>query len=201
MNLAPPEFVSVPEPDPAAHASLQELERRLGARPPSPQDEGTVALICSRPDDATRWLARALDVDPVAGVPRDRWERNRTAGREKYGDRYGDMQVATMELRVAESIANGQPLWLFGDNLFLDLDLGADNLPAGSCLRVGRARLVVTAEPHDGCRRFRARFGGDALRVVADRTTRARNFRGIYLRVVEAGRIAVGDSVHVLSRG
>ena len=110
------------------------------------------------------------------------------------------MQLATMSLGVAEVIANGQPLALFGDNLFLALDLSVENLPAGSRLRVGAATLEVTPEPHDGCHQFHDRFGADALRLVARRETRDRNLRGIYLRVVESGAVRVGDAVEVLSR-
>ena len=101
---------------------------------------------------------------------------------------------------IAELIANGQPLTLFGDNLFLDLDLSAANLPPGSRLRAGTATLEVTPEPHDGCRKFRERFGDAALRFVAKRDRRPLNLRGVYMRVVDEGEIAAGDSVQVLSR-
>ena len=105
-----------------------------------------------------------------------------------------------MQIDVAELIANGQPLTLFGDNLFLELDLSAANLPPGSRLRAGTATLEVTPEPHDGCRKFRERFGDAALRLVSRRDLRHLNLRGVYLQVVEAGEIAVGDPVQVLSR-
>jgi MOSC domain-containing protein YiiM len=52
--------------------------------------------------------------------------------------------------------------------------------------------------PHDGCRKFRARFGADALRLVARRETRGRNLRGIHLKVVEDGDVCVGDEIQVL---
>jgi hypothetical protein len=38
-------------------------------------------------------------------------------------------------------IANRQPLGLFGDSLFLELDLSRENLPTGSRLRIGGATL------------------------------------------------------------
>jgi MOSC domain-containing protein YiiM len=105
-----------------------------------------------------------------------------------------------MQHGVALLIANGQPLCLAGDNLFFDLDLSAANLPIGSRLRVGAAVLEVTPKPHNGCRKFMGRFGNDALRFVAHPERRPLNLRGIYLRVVEDGEIAVGDVVEVLAR-
>jgi MOSC domain-containing protein YiiM len=105
-----------------------------------------------------------------------------------------------MRRDVAELIAAGQPLTLFGDNLFVDLDVSAANLPAGTRLRVGGALVEVTPKPHDGCHKFKGRFGGDALRFVSARATRDQNLRGIYWAVVEPGEARVGDPVRVLLR-
>ena len=60
--------------------------------------------------------------------------------------------------------------------------------------------LVITPEPHNGCAKFRARFGANALRLVSQRELRPRNLRGVYLRAVEPGEVATGDEVEVLSR-
>jgi MOSC domain-containing protein YiiM len=111
-----------------------------------------------------------------------------------------EAQLAVMRREVAERIANGQPLTLFGDNLFVDLDLSAANLPVGTRLRVGEALVEMTAEPHNGCRKFRQRFGADALRLVQDEATRDQNLRGVYWRVIEPGVVRAGDAVQVLSR-
>jgi MOSC domain-containing protein YiiM len=105
-----------------------------------------------------------------------------------------------MEFGVANLIANGQPLELFGDCLMLDLDLSQQNLPPGSQLRVGRALLEVTPMPHNGCAKFQARFGKDALRFVSMKELRHNNLRGTYMRVIEAGEVCLGDDVEVLSR-
>src|SRR5262245_56975072 len=111
------------------------------------------------------------------------------------------MQIAVMQKDVAEMIANGQSLTLFGDCLILDLDLSSANLPAGSRVKVGAATLEVTPEPHNGCMKFRSRFGADALRFVSIRELRHRNLRGIYMRVAEAGEVGARDPVEVISRG
>ncbi len=81
------------------------------------------------------------------------------------------------------------------------IDLSVENLPTGSRLRLGGALLEVTPEPHTGCLKFRQRFGKDSLRLTADRRLRDERLRGIYVKVVEAGEVAVVDTLEVLSRG
>ena len=56
---------------------------------------------------------------------------------------------------------------LTGDQLYVDLDLSLDNLPAGTRVAIGdEAVLEVSAKPHAGCKKFLARFGADALAFV-----------------------------------
>ena len=181
-----------PPGDPSRHLPLGELEQKLGTLPAAPRDAGRVALLVRRRPDKVRETPTRIDLGPDTGVPGDAW------GRGQKPDRAA--QVTVMEIDVAEMIANGQPLTIFGDNLFLALDLSVENLPTGSRLRLGRALLEVTAKPHNGCRKFAARFGHDALRLVANPQLRHRNLRGIYMSVVEAGEVAVGDAVAVVSR-
>ena len=181
-----------PSGDPSRHLPLGELEQKLGTLPAAPRDAGRVALLVRRRPDKVRETPTRIDLGPDTGVPGDAW------GRGQKPDRAA--QVTVMEIDVAEMIANGQPLTIFGDNLFLALDLSVENLPTGSRLRLGRALLEVTAKPHNGCRKFAARFGHDALRLVANPQLRHRNLRGIYMSVVEAGEVAVGDAVAVVSR-
>jgi len=178
--------------DPARFRSFDELKQMLKAMPASAKDEGRVALLMRRGKGGARETLQTAVLEPDDGVPGDAWSRSQR--------RNGNMQIAVMEKCVAELIANGQPLALFGDCLVLDLDLSAGNLPAGSRLRVGEALLEVTPEPHNGCQKYRARFGPDALRLVWLEELRHRNLRGIYMRVVTAGRVRPGDRVIVLSR-
>ena len=181
-----------PPGDPSRHLPLGELEQKLGTLPAAPRDAGRVALLVRRRPDKVRETPTRIDLGPDTGVPGDAW------GRGQKPDRAA--QVTVMEIDVAEMIANGQPLTVFGDNLFLALDLSVENLPTGSRLRLGHALLEVTAKPHNGCRKFAARFGHDALRLVSNPGLRHRNLRGIYLCIVEAGEVAVGDAVAVVSR-
>lgn len=181
-----------PEGDPARHRSLAGLEEALRALPNAPRDAGRIALIVRRRPDGVRETPERVVLTPEAGVPGDGWSRR--------PPRDPEAQLAVMRRDVAELLANGQPLTLFGDNLLVDLDISAANLPDGTRLRVGEALVVVTPKPHDGCRKFHARFGGDALRFVQTPATRGLNLRGIYWKVVAPGAAAMGDRIEVLAR-
>ena len=178
--------------DAAAFLALDVLEARLAAAPRAPADVGRVRLLVTRHRGGVRESLERVAMSPESGMPGDSWGRQRHPAPEA--------QLAVMQFNVAELIANGQPLTLFGDQLLLDLDLSQANLPAGTVLRAGTATLEVTPMPHNGCRKFRARFGDGALRFVSSPALRHLNLRGIYLRVIEAGEIAVDDEVRVVRR-
>jgi hypothetical protein len=67
------------------------------------------------------------------GLPGDAWSRQRR--------RDVDAQLAVMRREVAELIANGQPLTLFGDNLFVDFDLSAATGKLPGCFRNARTEF------------------------------------------------------------
>jgi len=181
-----------PQGEAAAHRAFIDLEAGLRALPAADKEMGRVALIVRRRADGVREAPERVELSLAEGVPGDGWARR--------PPRDPAAQLAVMRRDVAELIANGQPLTLFGDNLFVDLDLSAANLPLGARLRVGRALVEVTPKPHNGCHKFRGRFGGDALRFVQQAPTRDQNLRGIYWRVAEPGLVCAGDPIHVLSR-
>lgn len=179
--------------DPARFRTLAVLEEGLRSIDDAYQDTGRVVFLMRRGEGGRREPLGDVQLEPKIGVPGDAWGRA--------ADRQGDMQIAVMQKAIAELIANGQPLALFGDCVVLDLNLSSRNLPAGSRLSVGDAILEVTPEPHNGCSKFQSRFGKDALRFVSAKATRFRNMRGIYMRVAQPGRVTLGDVVTVLSRG
>jgi MOSC domain-containing protein YiiM len=85
---------------------------------------------------------------------------------------------------------------LAGDQLYVDLDLSHDNLPAGARIEVGDdVVLEVSAKPHAGCKKFLARFGEDAVAFVNSEEGRRLRLRGLNARVVRGGVVRVGDEV------
>ena len=105
-------------------------------------------------------------------------------------------QLTLMSTRVLAAIEPDRARWpLAGDQLYLDLDLSAENLPAGTRLTIGTAVLEVSALPHTGCAQFSARFGADALGWISTKTGPGARMRGMYVRVVTGGTVHVGDVV------
>jgi MOSC domain-containing protein YiiM len=178
--------------DAARHVRLADIEARFAALPPAPADAGRVHLIVARVESGRRKTPDSVTLTPESGIPGDAWGRRPPLMPEA--------QITVMQIDVAELIANGQPLELFGDNLFLALDLSVGNLPIGSRVRIGGATFEITPKPHNGCKKFRARFGDDALAFVSRPDIRHRNLRGIYMRVTAGGVVARGDRVDVLHR-
>jgi MOSC domain-containing protein YiiM len=182
-----------PVGDATRHLPGKDLERDLGRLASPPADAGRLRVIVRRLSDGSRDRPERVRLTPEDGVPGDGWGRR--------PPRDPEAQLAVMRNDVAELIANGQSLELFGNNLFVDLDVSAENLPDGARLRVGGAVVEVTPFPHNGCAKFSARFGPDALRFVQAPATRGQNRRGIYWKVIEAGDAGIGDSIRVLTRG
>ena len=178
--------------DSRRHLDRQTLEAGIGALH-APQDEGTVELLVARGPSGERQLASEVLLTTKGGMPGDRW-----ASQDKYG---ADYQLATARADYARLIANGQPLELHGDNLYLQLDLSSQNLPVHSLVRAGEALLQVTPVAHNGCKKWVQRFGLCPMQLNLDAAYRHLHLRGIYLRVLNDGRVRVGDPVRIIRRG
>jgi MOSC domain-containing protein YiiM len=103
-----------------------------------------------------------------------------------------------MNARFTELIAGdpGPDSWAqAGDQLYLDIDLSVGNLPAGSVIEVGEARIEISEQPHTGCAAFSERFGPDALRMTATDAGKALRLRGANAVVVRSGSVRTGDVV------
>ena len=179
--------------------SRDELEAGLPHVLRSPRGAGTVELIACRPEEGERKLLEEAELDLEQGVVGDMWHR-RPSKRTADGGPNPLAQVTLMNARAVDLVAGGdRERWaLAGDQLYVDLDLTEEALPAGSRLALGTAVLEVTAEPHTGCAKFRARFGGDALRLVNGKEHRHLRLRGVNARVVEPGAVRRGDAIRAL---
>jgi MOSC domain-containing protein YiiM len=106
-----------------------------------------------------------------------------------------DKQLNIMNARVIALVAQEQPRWqLAGDQLFIDLDLSADNVPPGTQLSLGSAVIEVTGEPLTGCKKFVDRFGSGALKLINSPAGKHLQLRGINAKVVQPGVIRVGEA-------
>ena len=178
-----------------AHLTLEELEAGLDAIRRSPKDGGPLRLIVRRPRVNEREVLGVGDLDPAGGLAGDKWALRVSRG-GRTASPYADAQLTLMNARAIALIAGSIDRWpLAGDQLFVDLDLSGDNLPPGVRLAVGSAIIEVTPQPHTGCGKFAARFGTDAMTFVNSPAGRQLQLRGIYAKIVQAGRIRVGDLV------
>ena len=134
-------------------------------------------------------------LDLGTGLAGDNWLARGSSGTPD-GSADPDRQITVMNARVAELVAGGTDrMALAGDQLYVDMDLSVDNLPAGSLLAVGQAVLRVSEVPHLGCAKFVERFGGEAMRFVNSRLGRQLRLRGMNARVVVPGAVRLGDPV------
>jgi MOSC domain-containing protein YiiM len=109
------------------------------------------------------------------------------------------MQLNVMNARVIALVAGEKGRWpLAGDQLFIDMDVSQENLPPGTRLALGSAVIEVTDQPHTGCKKFAARFGLDALKLVNSPVGRQLQLRGVNAKVAQPGVIRVGDLVKKL---
>src|SRR5438132_1688035 len=171
------------------HLTREELEAGMADIRESPRDEGVLELIVRRPRTEERELLREAHLDLVDGLVGDNW-KVRGSSRTADGAAHPDMQLTIMSARVAALVAQAKDRWsLAGDQLFLDMDLSAANLPPGTQLAIGLAVIEVTAQPHTGCKKFVARFGLEAMRFVNSPVGEQLHLRGINARVVRGGVI------------
>jgi MOSC domain-containing protein len=183
----------------ARHLTAAELEAGLDEIRRAPKDEGTLELIVRRPKVDEREVLDAAELTLEAGLVGDSWI-TRGSSRTPDGSAHPDMQLNIMNSRVTALVAQHQDRWqLAGDQLYLDLDLSEENLPAGSRFAIGAAMIEVSPQPHLGCRKFVSRFGLEAMQFVNSPLGRQLRLRGINARVVSAGVIRVGDVVRKIA--
>jgi hypothetical protein len=158
----------------------------------APADEGRVELIVRRPAKGEREILHEARLEADGGLVGDRWAL-RDVDRTPV---YLAAELTVMSVRALAAIEPDRSRWpLAGDQLYVDMDLGVENLPAGTRLAIGTAVIEVSETPHTGCVQFSARFGSDALRWVNAPDGRAARLRGLNARIVRSGVVSVGDRV------
>jgi MOSC domain-containing protein YiiM len=178
------------------HRTLAELNQSVPHIAQSPADNGAVEAIVVRPRQGERVMLEACAISRAGGFEGDAWAQGSWKSTDD-GRPHPDAQVCIMNARSIAAIAGDERAnWApAGDNLFIDLDLTRENLPVGQRLRIGTAVIEVTAEPHAGCSLFIDRYGRDAAVFTNTGEGRRLRLRGIYARVVQDGRVAVGDRI------
>ena len=180
------------------HLTMEELEAALDHLRGAPKDEGVVKLIVRRPQVDEREVIDEAELDPVGGLIGDSWIR-RGSRRTLDGSPHPDMQINIMNARVTALVAQELERWpLAGDQLYIDMDLSKENLPAGSRIAIGSAVLEVSPLPHTGCHKFVARFGLEAMQFVNSTVGKELCLRGINAKVVQGGVVKLGNKAKKL---
>jgi hypothetical protein len=183
------------------HLTMEELEAALDHLRQTPKDDGVLQLIVRRPQVDEREVVEEAELDPVFGLIGDNWSV-RGSRRTPDGSAHPEMQINIMNARVTALVAQEKERWaLAGDQLYLDMDLSKENLPAGSRIAVGSAVLEVSALPHTGCHKFVSRFGLDAMKFVNSAVGQQLCLRGINAKVVQAGVVKVGNTAKKIATG
>ena len=169
----------------------------------SPRGVGTLAMAVRRPAVEAREVLARAELDPEVGLIGDNWSQ-RSNSRTPDRAPHPGMQVTVTNCRFLELIAGpDRDAWaLAGDQLYVDLDLSVDALPAGSRLAIGdRAVIEVSEQPHNGCAKFAARFGRDAHKAVWTEEGQRLRLRGLNARVIVGAPIEPGNTVRHLAAG
>lgn len=182
------------------HRTAAELDAWV-ARLDAPRDVGTLMAVIRRSAPGQREVLEVGQLDLTEGLVGDGWSSRGTRHMPD-GGADPDMQLNVMHHGLVQFLAQDPAREeLAGDQLFVDLDLSHDNLPAWSELHIGGpggAVIVVTEVPHNGCGKFIARFGKDAMSFVNGPVGKPRRLRGLCAKVVRPGPVRPGDEVVVV---
>ena len=177
------------------HLTMAELKEGLDTILQSPKDSGVLELIVRRPQIDQREVLQQAKLDLVEGLVGDNW-RARGSSQTPPDP---DVQLTLMNTRVIALLAQDKARWpLAGDQLYVDLDFSAENMPPGTRLALGGALIEVTAQPHTGCQKFVERFGLDAMKFVNSAVGKQLHLRGIHAKVLQPGTVSIGDVVRKL---
>ena len=177
------------------HFTLEDLYTKLEHIQQSPKESGRVELIVRRPTTEEREIISQGRLIPSAGLEGDNW-RARGSTSIPDGSANPEAEITLMNTRVIQALTQDETRWaLAGDQFFVDFDLSEENLPAGSRLAIGSAIVEVSSLPHNGCKKFSARFGVDALKFISTAENKPLRMRGINAKIIQAGEVKQGDLI------
>jgi hypothetical protein len=183
---------------PETPASEAELAAALPAVLAAPRDAGEVRLLCARPRPNARTFPPMLTLTRAGGVGGD-FEMSRPWLELPDGSPDPQIQVSVMPWQVLDLVWRDRDRVAHpGDNIAVDMNLSVDNLPVGSLIEAGTAILRVSAEPNDGCVKWKVRCGRPAFAWVSRKDHLHLRLRGLFCSVERDGEVRLGDRLRRL---
>ena len=178
------------------YVSKEQFYGQLGYITAAPKNHGILKMIVIRSQTNKRQILDSCELSLKGGTHGDTWA-NGTWKSLPDGSPHPDVQLTLMNYRVLEAIADtDEQRALAGDNLCIDFDLSNENLTCGDRLQIGKEVVIeITDVPHNGCHKFRQRFGNTALSYINSPQGKALHLRGLYAKVVTNGVVNIGDTV------
>lgn len=167
----------------------------------APKTDAPIACLCLRPERNERSFPDRLTLTQAEGIPGERW-LNESWLKLPDGAPDPGIQVSILPMRVMDLVwrdRKGTPHP--GDPIVADLDCGLDNLPEGSLIQAGTAVLRVSDQFNDGCVKWKARYGADALAFLTAAGHTTLRLRGILCAVEQDGLVTGYDRLRVIRRG
>jgi len=181
-------------------ATLFECEAALKRITAAPKGEAVIDELCVRPNFGQRAYPSEIELTRDQGISGDRWRTHPWLTLSN-GEPDPRIQVSILSKRVMDlcwrsRITTPHP----GDLLVVDMDLSEENLPAGSILRAGDAKLEVSDRFNSACVKWRRRYGDDSYKWINLPKNRHLRLRGILCQIVQDGTVRVGDKLRLEPR-
>lgn len=177
------------------HATRNTLDAGIDRIRQSPKDRAQVEGLCLRPSFGARDFVEEIHLTPDHGIAGDRWERipwlRMPDGTADPAIQVSILHKTVLDLVWVDRTAQPHP----GDTFVADMDLGTENLPAGTRLHIGTSVLEVSDVFNSGCIKWRLRYGDAAKEWVTDPRYDDLRLRGVLCRVAKAGVIRNGDVI------
>lgn len=178
---------------PETPVTAEELAAALPAILAAPRDAGVVRLLCARPKPNARTFPEVLTLTRAAGVAGD-FEMSRPWLTLPDGRSDPQIQVSIMAWQVLDLVWRERDRVDHpGDNIAVDMNLTEANLPVGSLLAAGTAILRVSAEPNEGCAKWKVRCGRAAYAWTTAAEHLPLRLRGLFCSVEQDGELRLGD--------
>lgn len=181
------------------HLSTQDIEAGLPHVLEAPKNHGELLAIVTRPAHGERVEHERCQITAAEGVVGDHWFKGSWKSLPD-GRPDPDVQVSIIGSRFINLIGTSRDNWApSGNNLFVDMDVSFENLPANTRLAIGTVELEVSAVAHTGCQFFIDRYGRDACVFINRGKGRDLRLHGVYARVIRDGIVTLGDRLAKLA--